>query len=79
MVGTDARMLTCYAHEGPDKKLTMVWPLAWAVESVEGSGYSLSLTAYDLGMNERIRRSEFLQWYFCGDNGSSGWQMRYKA
>lgn len=51
----------------------MEWPLAWAKESVEGSACCLSLTAQSPGMRARIRRSEFLQWYFCGDNGSSGW------
>lgn len=73
MVRADARMLTSYAHEWPDKEPVMEWPLAWAKESVGGSGCFLSLTAQSLGMRARIRRSEALQWYFCGDNGSSGW------
>lgn len=73
MVRTDARMLTCYAHEWPDKKLVMGPPLAWAMEAVKRPGYLLSLTAQDLGMSAWIRRSESLQRYFCGDSGSSGW------
>lgn len=79
MVRAVARMLTRYAHEWPDRESVMEWPLAWAKESVEGSGHFLSLTARILGMRARIRRSESLQWYFCGDNGSSGWKMGYKA
>lgn len=45
MVRADARMLTSYAHEWPDKEPVMEWPLAWAKESVDGSGCFLSLTA----------------------------------